>query len=49
MLSWLSEEKKVKVLGVEKSKGQIDAAIKLNGRKIKDKIVKGSVSLFRKN
>ena len=48
MLSWLSEEKKVKVLGVEKSKGQIDAAIKLNGKKIKDKIVKGSVSYLEK-
>ena len=48
MLSWLSEEKKVKVLGVEKSKGQIDSAIKLNGKKIKDKIVKGSVSYLEK-
>ena len=48
MLSWLSEEKKVKVLGIEKSKGQIDEAIKLNGKQIKDKIVQGSVSYLEK-
>ena len=48
MLSWLNEEKKVQILGVEKSKGQIDAAIKLNGKKIKDKIIRGSVSYLEK-
>ena len=35
-------------MGVEKSKGQIDAAIKLEWKKIKDKIVKGSVSYLEK-
>ena len=35
-------------MGIEKSKGQIDEAIKLNGKQIKDKIVKGSVSYLEK-
>ena len=35
-------------MGIEKSKGQIDEAIKLNGKQIKDKIVQGSVSYLEK-
>lgn len=48
MLSWLSETKKVRVVGIEKSQGQIDAAVKLNGENIRNKIIKGSVSYLDK-
>ena len=46
LLSWLS--KKYNIIGVEKSSGMIDEAIKINGEHIRKKIIMGSLNVLNK-